>query len=217
MIIIMIKAIFWDNDGILVDTEDLYFKSNRDTFAELGIELTREEFIELSLIKGKGLWPFSERNGLSKTDFENFRIKRNILYGELTAQGNLMIEGAEDVLRAFSGRYLMGIVTSELRHFFEAIHRNTGILKYIDFVLAGGEYEQYKPHPAPYLKAIELSGCKPGECFAIEDSPRGVASAAAAGIRCIAIPRGITEGLDFSGAWKILSDISQLPQIIPGD
>ncbi len=90
-------------------------------------------------------------------------------------------------------------------------------MQYFHFVLAGGEYEHYKPHPAPYLKAIELSGCEPGECIAIEDSPRGVESATKAGIKCIAVPRGITEGLDFSMAWKILSDISQLPHIIASD
>jgi HAD superfamily hydrolase (TIGR01509 family) len=105
----------------------------------------------------------------------------------------------------------MGIVTSAYRHDFEIIHRSTGILEYFSFVLAGGEYERYKPHPAPYLKAIILSGCRPEECVAIEDSPRGVVSAVEAGIRCIAIPRGISEGLDFTGSWKHFSDIRKVP------
>jgi beta-phosphoglucomutase-like phosphatase (HAD superfamily) len=64
----MIKAIFWDNDGVLVDTEELYFQANRDALAEAGIELSRHDFLELSLVKGKGVWVLAEQNG--KTGYE---------------------------------------------------------------------------------------------------------------------------------------------------
>jgi HAD superfamily hydrolase (TIGR01509 family) len=207
----MIKAIFWDNDGVLVDTEELYFQANRDTLAGAGIELTRQDFLELSLVKGKGVWGLAEQNGISGYDIELLKEKRNLIYNRNLESRILLIDGVKEVLESFKEKYVMGIVTSAYRHDFEIIHRSTGILKYFNFILAGGEYEHYKPHPAPYLKAIELSGCRPEECVAIEDSPRGVESAIIAGIRCIAIPRGISEGLDFTGSWKHLSDIREVP------
>jgi HAD superfamily hydrolase (TIGR01509 family) len=210
----MIKAIFWDNDGVLVDTEELYYHANRDTLAGAGIELTRQVFLELSLVRGKGVWSLAEQNGISPDEIERLKEKRNLKYNKDLESGIPLIDGVKDVLEIFEGKYIMGIVTSAYRHDFEIIHRTTGILEYFNFVLAGGEYEHYKPHPAPYIKAIELSGCEPGECIAIEDSPRGVVSAVEAGIRCIALPHGITEGLDFPGAWKILSHISQVPQAL---
>ncbi len=213
----MFKAIFWDNDGVLVDTEELYFEANRDILAGAGIELTRQDFLELSLVKGKGVWGLVEQNGIADHEIELLKEKRNLLYNKNLESGILIIDGVREVLDTFNGKYIMGIVTSAYRHDFEIIHRSTGILKYFNFVLAGGEYEKYKPHPAPYLKAIELSGCRPEECVAIEDSPRGVESAITAGIRCIAIPRGISEGLDFTGAWKVLSDISQVPSALLSD
>ncbi|HEY9159774.1 MAG TPA: HAD family phosphatase [Desulfomonilia bacterium] len=210
----MIKAIFWDNDGVLVDTEEIYFQANRDTLAGAGIELTRQDFLELSLIRGKGVWGLAEMNGMSHDEIERLKEKRNRIYNKELESGIPLINGVKEVLEILDGKYIMGIVTSAYRHDFEIIHRSTGILQYFNFVLAGGEYEYYKPHPAPYLRAIELSGCKPWECMAIEDSPRGVESAVKAGIRCIAVPHGITEGLDFPGAWKIMSHISQVPQAL---
>jgi HAD superfamily hydrolase (TIGR01509 family) len=210
----MIKAIFWDNDGVLVDTEELYFQANRDTLAEAGIELTRQDFLELSLVQGKGVWVLAEQNGISCDEIESLKEKRNMIYNRNLESGTLLVDGVKEVLESFKGKYVMGIVTSAYRHDFEIIHRSTGILKYFNFVLAGGEYDKYKPHPAPYLKALELSGCRPDECIVIEDSPRGLASAAAAGIRCIAVPRGITQGLVFSGAWKVLSDIRKVPEAL---
>jgi HAD superfamily hydrolase (TIGR01509 family) len=207
----MIKAVFWDNDGVLVDTEELYFQANREALAGAGIELGRQDFLELSLVKGKGLWVLAEQNGISYDEIERLKEKRNLIYKKHLESGISLIDGVKDVLELFKGKYVMGIVTSAYRHDFEIIHRTTGILEYFNFVLAGGEYERYKPHPAPYLKAIELSGCRPEECVAIEDSPRGVVSAVEAGIRCIAISRGISEGLDFKGSWKHLSDIRKVP------
>ena len=50
----MIKAIFWDNDGILVDTERLYFLATQRVLATVGVSLTKEQYIELFLVQGKG-------------------------------------------------------------------------------------------------------------------------------------------------------------------
>lgn len=210
----MIKAIFWDNDGVLVDTEELYFHANRDALAEAGIELTMQDFLELSLVQGKSVWVLAEQNGISGYEIELLKERRNLIYKNFLESGILLIDGVIEVLDILKGKYVMGIVTSAMRHDFEIIHRTTGILEYFNFVLAGGEYDRYKPHPAPYLKAISLSGCRPEECVAIEDSPRGVESAVKAGLRCIAIPLGISEGLDFTGAWKHLSDIREVPEAL---
>ena len=68
---------------------------------------------------------------------------------------------------------------------------------------------RYKPDPDPYLTAVGRSGFQASECVAVEDSERGLASAAAAGIRCIVIPRGLSRGGNFTGAWKVLKDIAE--------
>ena len=105
----------------------------------------------------------------------------------------------------------MGIVTSSKKNHFEIIHKNSGLLKYFDFILTADNYVNSKPAPDPYLKALELSGVKKEECMVIEDSERGLKSALAAGLKCFVIPTNLTKLSDFSGAEKILTKINEVP------
>ena len=64
------KAIFWDNDGVLVDTEHVYFEATRQVLASAGIDLTRDEYIELFLVQGRGAWHLG-RNEPSRRSTSN--------------------------------------------------------------------------------------------------------------------------------------------------
>jgi len=74
----------------------------------------------------------------------------------------------------------------------------------------------FKLHPEPYLKALELGGCSAEECLVVEDSPRGLAAAVAAGIRCVVIPSRFTRGGCFEGAYKMLTSVRDLPGLLDG-
>ena len=108
----MIKAIFWDNDGILVDTEHLYFLATKQTLAVTGIELTEEQYLGLFLVQSKGAWHLAEEKGVSLQEINRLRKERDLLYSKLLAQETLVINGVEEVLKNLHGKYLMGIVTS---------------------------------------------------------------------------------------------------------
>jgi len=204
----MIKAIFWDNDGVLVDTERLYFRATKEILASVGFELTEEQFIELFLIEARGPWHLLQ--GYSAEQIQMLRKRRNQLYSEFLTEKKTVMDGVEEVLAGLHGKYKMGIVTSSLKEHFEIIHRSTGLLKYFDFVVASGDYTKYKPDPEPYLVALEKAGVEAGECVAIEDSLRGAMSATGAGIRCYVVPHGLTRNLDFRGAHKVLPNIRDL-------
>jgi HAD superfamily hydrolase (TIGR01509 family) len=205
-----IKAIFWDNDGVLVDTERLFFSATRQILAKVGITLTKEMFIQFMLIQGKGAWHLAEEKGISPEAIVQLRKERDYLYADLLSREHTLIDGAVEVLEALSDRYVMGIVTSSKKAHFEIIHKSTGILKYFDFVLTGNDYIKFKPDPEPYLLAVEKSGFTKKECVAIEDSERGLISAKSAGICCIVIPSELTRGGDFSKADKVLGNIREL-------
>ncbi len=208
----MIKAIFWDNDGVLVDTEGLFFRANEETLAGVGITLHWEQFEEISLTRGGSVLQLAEKPGTDA--FYKLRNERDARYAELIAREPLVIDGVREVLDALRGKYVMGIVTSSGHEHFEIIHSTSGLLPYFQFVLTMKDCAHFKPHPEPYLKAIELSGFPPEECLVIEDSPRGLAAALAAGLRCIVIPSKFTNGNNFAGAYKILQSIRELPQVL---
>ena len=208
----MIKAIFWDNDGVLVDTEGIFFRANQEILAGLGITLKWEQFEEISLVRGESVMRLAANPG---TDlFIKLRQQRESLYADLLTHEALVMDGVRDVLDALKGKYVMGIVTSSGHEHFEIIHRQSGLLPYFQFVLTLKDFENTKPHPEPYLKAIALSGCLPDECLVIEDSPRGLAAAMSAGIRCIVIPSKFTRNTNFTGAYRVLNSIKELPAVL---
>ena len=210
----MIKAIFWDNDGVLVDTEQLYFEATRQVLGGIGIELTSTQYMELFLVDSRGAWHLAEERGFSAAEVLRLRERRNEVYGELLANAPIVMEGIIPVLDTLDGQYRMGIVTSSRRDHFDIIHRTTGLLRYFDFVLTADDCTYTKPHPELYEKAVALSGCLPGECVAVEDSARGLASAIAVGIRCVVVPTPLTHASDFSGAHGVLERVIDLPEML---
>ena len=209
-----IKAIFWDNDGVLVDTEHLYFQATRQILASAGIRLTREKYIELFLVQGKGAWHLAEEHGIPPADIDHLRNKRNALYGELLAGPPRVIADIARVLDALHGRYVMGVVTSSRKDHFDLIHRATGLLRYFDFILTASDFSHVKPHPEPYLRAVDKSGIGREACVAIEDSERGLASAKGAGINCIVVPTALTRGGNFDGAHRVLENIGEILAVL---
>jgi HAD superfamily hydrolase (TIGR01509 family) len=211
------KAIFWDNDGVLADTESLYFEANRQILAGVGIELDEKTFSDISLAQGKSVLDLARQKGFSESRIESLRLQRNSLYSELLRNHAEAMPGVEPVLRALHGKVKMGVVTSSNREHFDIIHSRTGFTEYFDFVLANGDYAVHKPAPDPYLAAIRLSGVEPSHCIAVEDSLRGLHSALSAGIRCFVIPHGLTKRQSFKGAAGVLNRISELPAaVFPG-
>lgn len=204
----MIKAIFWDNDGILVDTEHLYFQSSREALQRYDIDLDQQTFIDISLKQGRSVLDLISTDLTS--DRDQLRQWRNNRYLELLTEGPLTIEGIPETLSGLHGKYLMAIVTSCHRNHFDQIHRSTGLLPYFDFVLTREDYQHSKPSPEPYLKALKYSGFSKSQCLVVEDTERGVAAAIAAGLHCVTIPTDLTRGSDFSNAHATLTRSSQL-------
>ena len=206
----MVKAIFWDNDGVLVDTERLYFLATQRVLATLGIPLTKKDYIELFLVQGKGAWHLAEERGIPAIAVEQSRNERNRLYSSLLSQQPLIIDGVREVLQALYKTYVMGIVTSSREDHFTLIHQTTNLLPYFQFVLTASDYTRSKPHPEPYLLAAERCGYRKEECLVVEDSERGLKAAMEAGIRCIVVPNEFTRGSNFGGAYAVLNNIAEL-------
>ncbi len=208
------RAILWDNDGVLVDTERWYFHTTREVLAEVGIALSEELYFEHFLASSGGVWPLAAARGIDEARIEALRRERNARYQRRLETEPLAIEGAGETLRRLRPHFAMGIVTSSRRDHFETIHRRTGFLEYFDFVLTLGDYEGSKPEPGPYLAAIARCGFPAEACLAIEDSPRGLASARAAGLDCWVIPTALSRRADFSRATRVLKSVWEVGDLL---
>lgn len=206
----MIKAIFWDNDGILVDTERLYFQATQQVLAEIGVDFAEAMYIDLFLNKAQGAWHLALEKGLSEGDIPRLKERRNAVYSQFLREQDLLINGVTETLEQFHGNFAMGIVTSSRRDHFDIIHQSTGILPYFDFVITHDDFTKTKPDPEPYLMALQKTGLAPEECIVVEDSARGFTAASRAGLSCYVIPTALTQGGNFAGARKVLGSIREL-------
>ncbi|HVB86978.1 MAG TPA: HAD family phosphatase [Candidatus Dormibacteraeota bacterium] len=200
----MVDAILWDNDGVLVDTEGLFFQSTRRTLARIGIELRLQQFLELSMRQGRSAFDLAAARGWKGQQIADLKHERDRLYSEMLRRQGRVLPGVPETLRALHGRMRMAVVTSSQRQHFEALHANIGLAAYFEFVLAREDYRKAKPNPEPYLLALERLRMRAERCVAVEDSERGLAAARAAGIRCLVIPNNMTRDCSFPGATAIL-------------
>ena len=158
----MLKAILWDNDGVLVDTEGLYFQACRETLERLGVRLSEARFIELFLKASEGLTKIAAEHGIDEQALEPARIWRNARYTELLRAGVPVIDGARQVLRQLHGTVRMGIVTSSRREHFEITHATIGLLDCIDFTLVREDYRRLSKKIIKSKKPISHSVRKRG-------------------------------------------------------
>lgn len=204
------KAILWDNDGLLADTERFYFEATKNVLSRVGISLTERTYVDYSLTQGRSLFDLAAAKGLRSGEIEKLRSQRNEMYSDYLRLNDVRMPGIEDVLKRLHGKAVMGVITTSRRPHFDIIHAKTGMLKYFDFFITREDYANSKPRPDPYLKGIKMSGHNASECVAVEDSERGLRSAVAAGLDCVVMPSGLAGGGDFTGAVKIVKNPEEL-------
>lgn len=205
------EFIFWDNDGVLVDTEGLYFQASREALARIGFDLSAEQFTAISLASGRSVFELATADAGLMDDLRHWRNRR---YSALLAEQELLLPGVRETLAQLAAHKRMAVVTSSRRDHFDLIHARTELLHLFEFILCREDYREAKPDPEPYLLALRRSGCEPGRCLVIEDSVRGLAAAKAAGLTCWVIPSPQTSGQDFSAADRILGHIGELTEML---
>lgn len=210
-----LAAVLFDNDGVLVDTEHLFFEACRAMLADCGIELTEALFAEYSLTRGVTPLEIAvERGVVHRQEFPTRLAARDDYYSELLSKQDNLLEGAAETVRAVSERLRVGVVTSAKRRHFELTHRHSGLLDVFEFSYAREDYVRSKPHPDPYQRALDDQGLRPEQCVVVEDTPRGLRAALAAGLECYVVPNPLARGGDFRGAKQVLQNIAELARVL---
>jgi HAD superfamily hydrolase (TIGR01509 family) len=206
----MLRALLWDHDGVLVDTEGLYYQATREVLAARGISLSPEDYRALFLVQGQGAFHLARTQGASEAEIEALRSQRGLRYLELLSEREVVLPDAAPSLQLLSGSYRMAIVTSSQREHFERIHLRSGIPRHFELILTREAYTHSKPDPEPYLTALARLQLPAAECLVIEDSERGLRAAKAAGLTCWVVPSALTHGSAFDAADRVFSSLPEL-------
>lgn len=204
------SAILWDHDGVLVDTERLYFQATREMLARVGVEFTVEQYRQFLLIESRGAWHLAKERGVNEAEIEILRAARDGRYLELLTSGDVLIPGALELLARLKPRYRMAVVTTSRQAHFDAIHYRTGLRDLVELVLTREDYALSKPDPEPYQRALEKLAVPASEGLVVEDSERGLRSARAAGLRCWIVRSELTAGFAFDGAERCFASLAEI-------
>lgn len=208
----MKKYILFDNDGVLVETEKLYYKASKRALKEFfNYDISFKQYMKV-MTDGNGVWVVVPK--ASKDEVITARNQRDIYYQKYLQTQKLEIDGVIEVLEQLSKNYKMGIVTTSRRIDFDLIHNDRPIIQFMDFTLCVEEYPRAKPHPDPYLAGMEKFNATKEECIIVEDSQRGLISAVSAGIDCVIVDNEFTRTQDFSDAQYFIKNLQQLPQLL---
>ena len=208
----MKKYILFDNDGVLVETEPLYFEASKRALKEFfNVNIQFDDYMKI-MTEGNGVWVAAPQ--ASQEEIIIARNQRDIYYQEYLKKEDITIENVHDVLNELSKKYKMGIVTTSRRVDFEIIHKNRGITDFMDFVLCVEDYPKSKPHPDPYLKGLEKFNAKNDEAIVIEDSERGLIAAHSANIDCAIVHNEFTKTQDFSKAKYKISKLEDILEML---
>lgn len=209
----MIKALIFDFDGLILDTESPEFLAWQEVFAANGHELRQDLWADLigrprTYFDMYGY--FKELNG-PRTDIEALRKDRRARVIELVL-GQPVLPGIHEYLREARELDLkIGLASSSGGDYVRGHLKRLELFDYFHATKCFEDTELHKPDPEPYLAVLDAVGVEPHEAVAFEDSPNGVAAARAAGIYCVAVPNPVTQRLTLDHADLCLKSLADEP------
>ncbi|MGF7454018.1 hexitol phosphatase HxpB [Pasteurella bettyae] len=212
-----IKAIIFDMDGVLIDSEPLWKQAGIETFNTYGIPVTWKDMMALTGIPAKGVATLLyEKYHLSPLPIDEMADKFNQHAINLILEKKPLISGVKETLEKLTALgYKMAIASASPRSLLEGITKSCGIDQYFTYLSSATELSYNKPHPEVWLNAAKVLGVDCYECIGIEDSIIGMISVKAASMKCIVVP-GIIGPNDprWSLADKKLSSLLEINQQI---
>ena len=207
----MIRAIVFDFDGLILDTEEPVYRSWLEVYEAHGEELPFERWVQIVGSTTTGFHPqhhLEERLGRSlPKEVLDRRIGRRT---ELVLAQKLLPGVVQHIDQAKALGLKVGVASSSTAEWVRGHLARLGILEKFDCLRCRDDVGNAKPEPDLYIAVLDCLGVSASEAIAIEDSPNGVMAAKRAGLRCVAIPNSITAKLDLSGADVLLSSLAEI-------
>lgn len=205
----MIRAVLFDLDGTLADTERLQWRAYGDVLREYGVEVGMDEY-RRNWIAVEGGPEYACRTYALPITADELRVRKTARYRELIRGDVPPCRGAREVLQRLRPSHRLAIATNTVRAELDFILDKLGMTNLLHETVAREDYATPKPAPDAYLAAARVLGATPAECVVVEDTQRGMRSGLAAGMRVVVVPSELTFDNDFTGASARLGSLDEL-------
>ena len=209
----MIKAVIFDFDGLIIDTELPEYQSWQEIFQGYGCNLPVPVWAVCigTSFSGFDAHEYLEAQLGRSIDREPIQAQQHERKMQLVERQQVL-PGVEDYLEEAQRLDLgIGLASSSRLDWVEPHLSRLGLRDYFGVIKTRDDVEKTKPHPALYRQALEDLGVAPGEAVALEDSPNGALAASRAGIFCVAVPNELTGQLAIEAADMKLTSLDELP------
>ena len=216
-----IKAVLFDMDGLMVDTESLATEAFIHSAKKQGYDMTKEETLLVLGFTTKSIYEFwenyfknSDVSGKQLVD-DHYKYIENILF----TTGPRKMPYIEELLKYLKeSNYKVAVASSSnMDHIINNMEK-TGLKKYIDEFASGAEVENGKPAPDVFLLAAERLGVKPENCLVLEDSKAGVIAGSSAGAKVIMVPDMFSPDDECKEkAYKIVNNLGEVIKLLNND
>jgi len=181
-------AVIFDMDGVIVETGPQHFAAWRKLFAEMGRELSKEEFHGTFGRRNREILRYTLGDKLSETQIEELGRKKEEYYRALLGEGVKAAPGFVPLLKALRAKgFKIAVGTSAPQQNVELILDKLGVREQLDAVVTAEDVERGKPDPETFLLAAQRCNVQPRKCVVFEDAVAGIQAAKAAGMRCVGV------------------------------
>jgi len=205
-----LKAIIFDMDGVIIDSEPVHIKLEGELLEELGGRFNAEKHNNLVGTTDHSMWSmFKDKFNLEPTVEEIVDIKRSRFIDNINQVP--LVKNFDNLINSlYKAGYPMALASSNNRGAVNAIIEEFKLDKYIEISITGDEVNKGKPNPEIFLTAAEKLNVKPSECLVFEDAYNGVQAAKAANMKCIGLKNPNSGNQDLSDADLVIEDYNEL-------
>ncbi len=201
----MIKAIIFDYDGLLVDTDNIWFQSCIKLCKEYGVTIPQED--REDLMRGNLSEYLVQKYALPDPK-EVIKPKLADLFDGITKNGISVLPGAIELVKKLSKKYPLAVASGTNTKRLSASLKTLGIYNCFQVVIGIDQVKNGKPAPDTFLKAAEELHVDPKNCLVFEDQPKGLEAAKAASMFCIVVPNKHLKGIDYAKADKVIKSLT---------
>lgn len=180
-----LKAVIFDMDGVLSDTQKLHAQAQSLILEEYGVEMSPEDITRKYAGKPPGTL-FREESPVSGP-MKAHAKKQDVLYELVEREGVEPIEGSQQLVRELEGDYKLGVASSSQPDFIQEVVGSLGLSEYFEVIKSASEVPNGKPAPDVFLEVAAELGVNPEDCLVIEDGRSGMKGSTEAGMVCIGL------------------------------